>query len=69
MKKLEFSVMFLSICGAAIMSFGDFNGFYFYLLANALGTVLFIKKEMYYMVMMQVVFSVISLNGIYQNLL
>jgi nicotinamide riboside transporter PnuC len=69
MKKIEFMVMLLSIIGAGIMSFGFFEGFYFYLIANVLGTVLFLKKKMYYMLIMQIVFSIIAVNGIYQNLL
>jgi hypothetical protein len=69
MKILEFSVMALSLIGSAMMSFAIFEGFYFFMVANILGVYFFYKSKMPYMVFMQFVFGLTSINGIVRNLL
>lgn len=67
-KLLEFVVMVFSLTGATMISFGLFTGFWFFLVANVLGGILFFKTKMWYLFVTQLVFGVTSVNGIYQNL-
>lgn len=66
-KSLEFATMLFSIIGAIIMSFGFFEGFYFYFIANLIGIIFFYRVEMKYMLIMQAVFLIISINGLYNT--
>ena len=69
MKTIEFTVMATSLIGSALMSFAIFEGFYFFMVANILGVYFFYKSKMPYMVFMQFIFGLISINGIVRNLL
>ena len=69
MKILEFLVMLTSLIGATLMSFGMFEGFIFFMIANILGVWFFWKSKMTYMVIMQFVYGLTSINGIIRNLL
>ena len=69
MKIIEFAVMTLSLMGSGLMSFGLFEGFYFYLIANLLGIHFFYKSKMPYMGVMSIAFVVTSINGLIRNVL
>jgi nicotinamide riboside transporter PnuC len=69
MKILEISIMVTSLIGSVLMSYGMFEGFIFFGIANVIGVYFFWKSNMKYMVIMQFVFGLTSINGIVRNLL
>jgi hypothetical protein len=69
MKIIEFAVMTMSLMGSGLMSFGMFEGFYFYFVANLLGIYFFYKSNMPYMGIMSIAFCITSINGLVRNVL
>ena len=69
MKTIEFVIMLTSMIGASLMSYGIFEGFIFFAIANVFSVYFFYKKGMNYMLICQFVFGLTSMNGIYQNLI
>lgn len=68
-KTLELSVMVLSILGALLTSFAIFEGFILFFIANVLGIWFFKRTGMKYMLINQIFYLLISINGICHNLL
>ena len=70
MKALEILIVVLSMAGSLIISFAGcsmFWGFVAYIIANVLATVFFYKKQLYYMVSLQVFFLLTSINGVWRT--
>ena len=57
-----------SIAGAAALSFNNPYGWLGFLLANLIGLGLFIRTQMYMVMLTQLVFLATTINGIYNNL-
>jgi hypothetical protein len=70
MKALEILIVVLSMAGSLIISFAGYSmcwGFAAYIIANILATGFFYKKELYYMVCLQVFFLLTSINGLWRT--
>jgi nicotinamide riboside transporter PnuC len=70
MKALEIFIVVLSMAGSLIISFAGYGmvwGFAVYIVANILATVFFYKKELYYMVCLQLFFLLTSINGLWRT--
>lgn len=64
MKFFELLTMIISVIGSIIISYGDMHGFYILIISNVLGAVLFYKTKMHYMFILQLVYTLISINAL-----
>ena len=68
-KVVESLLTLFSCLGAGVLSLGYWEGFYFYIIANVCGLILFSHVRWYPSLIRQAVFTITSLVGIWNNLL
>lgn len=64
MKILEVLTMIISVIGSIIISYGNMYGFCVLIVSNVSGAVLFYKTKMHYMFILQLVYTLISINAL-----
>lgn len=64
---IELVIFILSVIGAILIAYQNFNGFWLWIISNILSIIYFSYCEQYPLVFQQCVFLITSILGIYNN--